>query len=597
MRFRLNLSPRARRRLDRFKSKASWYVGYPLFLISNFFRSVGGTLVAWWRRRNIRYLLQGLPALVATLGVLLFGVLVYAQDRNSVATSHRNAGIMALSSAARQMGKGEESKDQLAMAETCFQRLMTLQDNPDHRFALAQVLELKQQMGPAIELIKSLAPETAVQAKPGYGPAHLVMAELYLSNRLPPPPGSNPSRAAELHLIRALQTRAIASRAHMRLYDLYRLWNKPEEAEKHLEEAAKVSPEARLVLARWYFAKGKADRGKFNAAAAGEAFRQRLDEKVDDHGARLSYADALLLVGDFPAALEVLRQGATLAQTTLDLQANYAVRASALYNAWYDAKSKDPKSTPAERFAMLEQSLKWFPNNGDTFVRLMAFARQKGPDADKARQTVRDLATGGEASFLAHLYLGIDAWQNDNPAEARYHWEKAFALDKDKNSTLVANNLAWVVAFHEPTDPPRALSMIDAAIEKAPGDPRFRGTRGHILAKMERHKEALPDLEAAIPAYPNDERLFRQLAESCRILNMPKMAEDYKRRADEIREKSKPKTPASAFTPDAKPGDAPKDGPAGTPPPDAKPPDAKGGSDQPKAPPTGPGKAGSPPKP
>ena len=67
MRFHLNLSPRNRRRLTKFRSKVSWYAGYPIFWVGSFFRAVGTVLVAWWRQRNIRYLLQGLPAVLMTV--------------------------------------------------------------------------------------------------------------------------------------------------------------------------------------------------------------------------------------------------------------------------------------------------------------------------------------------------------------------------------------------------------------------------------------------------------------------------------------------------------------------------------------------------
>ena len=81
MRFRLNISPRTQRRLGRYWSRVSWYIGYPFYHIRNFFAAIGMMLAEWWRRRNIRHLLQGLPALLMTIGILAVGALVYAQDR------------------------------------------------------------------------------------------------------------------------------------------------------------------------------------------------------------------------------------------------------------------------------------------------------------------------------------------------------------------------------------------------------------------------------------------------------------------------------------------------------------------------------------
>ena len=140
--------------------------------------------------------------------------------------------------------------------------------------------------------------------------------------------------------------------------------------------------------------------------------------------------------------------------------------------------------------------------------------------------------------------------------------------------------------------------MIDAAIQelanqKLPPDPRFHGTRGHILAKLGRHEQALPELEKSIPAYQNDEKLFRQLAETCDKLNMPKMSADYRRRADDIKNKIKVPTPRVLPGPDGKPLEPPKDpstpGTPGTEPPKpASPPASPGGKAASASPPNRP---------
>src|SRR5947209_20421318 len=117
---------------------------------------------------------------------------------------------------------------------------------------------------------------------------------------------------------------------------------------------------------------------------------------------------------------------------------------------------------------------------------------------------------------------------------------------------LVANNLAWVLANYQPVDLNQALALSDAviaqddrdaapaqddhdaAIARAARHLTFRGTRGHILAKLGRHKEALPDLEASLDLQklgrPVELQTYRQLAETCAALDMKADAERYKRR-------------------------------------------------------------------
>src|SRR5436305_9628790 len=139
--FRLNLSPRTQRKLARYWSRVSWYLGYPFYHIRNFFAAIGVMLAEWWRRRIVRYLLQGLPALLMTMGVILFGVLVFAQDRNLLATEYKNHGLLSMIDAQKRMAKGDDASAPLATAEMCFQRLLLLQNKDQNLYWLAQVLE------------------------------------------------------------------------------------------------------------------------------------------------------------------------------------------------------------------------------------------------------------------------------------------------------------------------------------------------------------------------------------------------------------------------------------------------------------------------
>jgi predicted Zn-dependent protease len=96
------------------------------------------------------------------------------------------------------------------------------------------------------------------------------------------------------------------------------------------------------------------------------------------------------------------------------------------------------------------------------------------------------------------------------------------------------NNLAWLLAFCEPIDLDRALRFANQAVEKAPDAPQFRGTRGHILLKLKKYNEALPDLEKAIEAYPKDVKLFEALAETCEKLGDATKAAEYRERARKL---------------------------------------------------------------
>ena len=72
--------------------------------------------------------------------------------------------------------------------------------------------------------------------------------------------------------------------------------------------------------------------------------------------------------------------------------------------------------------------MKLDPDNPDLFNCLLKMAKDKSPDAVKARESLCAMTATQTGSWLAQSYLGIDAWQQENSAEAKYHWEKALVL-------------------------------------------------------------------------------------------------------------------------------------------------------------------------
>jgi predicted Zn-dependent protease len=199
--------------------------------------------------------------------------------------------------------------------------------------------------------------------------------------------------------------------------------------------------------------------------------------------------------------------------------------------ASFDAKEIDPKLSATARFEILEQAVKLDPENPDIYNRMLRMTKDKSI-AEKVRKRLRELTESGKASWMGNLYLGIDAYQNQKTEAAREYWGKA--LKQSNGAPLVANNLAWLLAYTEPLDLPRALELASDAVDKSPNESRYRGTYGHILVKLGRYKEALPELEKAIAAYPTDANLFRALSETCGKLGDNKKAEEYKKRADAL---------------------------------------------------------------
>jgi uncharacterized protein HemY len=160
-------------------------------------------------------------------------------------------------------------------------------------------------------------------------------------------------------------------------------------------------------------------------------------------------------------------------------------------------------------------------------MQLAATMSAGGPEAEKVRATFRSLLAAGKATAIAHLALGNDAFSNGKQEEARAHWEQALA--GDKQIPLVANNLAWLLAHKEPTDLPRALSLIDQALTQAPRDPRLHGTRGQVLVKLERWKEAITELEAALAGGEASKSIHEAIATAYDHVGMKDMGEEHRK--------------------------------------------------------------------
>src|SRR5687767_748216 len=159
MRFpRVQLSPRAQRRVRKIRDNVGWYAGYPVFVIGTASRAIGSFFAEWWRHRNLLYLLQGLPALIVGIALITFGANVYFQDRDYLATEYRREAEQNLFKANTLKREKKDATAQLALAETYFQRLITLQDNHENRFRIAMASNLKEQIGQMVAMLQSIAP-------------------------------------------------------------------------------------------------------------------------------------------------------------------------------------------------------------------------------------------------------------------------------------------------------------------------------------------------------------------------------------------------------------------------------------------------------
>ncbi|MBL8849874.1 MAG: tetratricopeptide repeat protein [Planctomycetaceae bacterium] len=441
----------------------------------------------WWSRREMRYLIRGLPSVfVFSFAAYLVVACRFGSDATLAQT---------YLSAARQA----EAANSPAAAALLLERVATLRhDDQETLFELAVMAQQAGDQERAAVLIQKLAPDEGH----GYLPAHLQVARYYLARQHL---SEENYRRAERHLKHVLTiapNHAFGNALLGQLYFMRGVWTP---AIQHFEAAIdpvatdNAEPPAELqfvllLLAKAHALNNNQVRAEQLASDARSYFAARVDADPDgDIQSRIILADTCLFLEQYQAASDYLADGLALRPDDRELKA-----AVARFNvSWAYAMQQSGSGTREQQFERLSTALLMDPNYALIYDRMMQILTDEQHDtAAAARQFLLDNVTSGRSIALSHLLLGSVAFGQNDLAAAAYHLERAHA--ELPNADVVQNNLAWFLAFNDPPDLERALLLIDNVISRSPEDPRFLDTRGQIYTKLERWDEAISDLERAL---------------------------------------------------------------------------------------------------
>lgn len=466
------------------------------------------------RLRALRRVVLALPALLIIVGVPA----LIPRLRADPSEIRRRYEILA-----EQAQKAEDA----ATADVCLDRLTLLKtesgfESPEFILKLAEQAHALKQIGRTEVLLDEIAPDDrAVHA-----PAHYMRAVMLLRG---PEEGKGPTKEdrlrAERHLRFVLERDPEMAPAHEILGLIALQAGEANRAETHLQRAVVKNPALSYQVAALLHGQGRTSEATAWAGKARDFLQPLVAKNPDDHAARLLLASSELMLKNRAGARELLVRGLARANVKefRQLLANsYLEEATTLD----DAGNADPGA----RLALFEQALRFDPDNAALAEQLSAILKSDGAEADPLREQLLAAVAEGRALTTAHLLLGYDAWERGRAAEAQLHWERA--LEANPKSPLIANNLAWALATGPDPDLDRALSLIDAALAGTPKEPTLLATRGRILTRLKRWKEALTSLEAALPAQPNDQDLHADLAEVYTALGSPDLAAQHKRLAE-----------------------------------------------------------------
>lgn len=411
-------------------------------------------------------------------------------------------------------------------AIVCYERLVKMQPTSDvYRFHLATCLEENKQEGRAEMFIRRLAPKDA----DGYAPAQLWVARRLMRRSQK---SEQVVAQAEAHLLHARETKPNSSEASSLLGQIYATSGRLAEAEYHLKRAAPAEPELYNLLAAVCKLEGKASEVRTAADRAHAIFALRVKDHPENVSDRVNLALSDVILGHYESAVATLKEGIEGSNDPKKpLKPNpdpyYKSSLAKVYIGWFDALALDPDAAPSERIKALEEGLSYDPSSAELIDRLLRLIHAGGPDGQRAHESLRALAKSDRIPASIQFALGVDAWERKEFAEARDYFEQAHKLSPTHSTS--ANNLAWALSSEPPLDLPRALRLIDKAIEEQPRDARFHGTRGHILARLGRWQEALGELELALRARPESPDLHTDLAEVYEHLGVPDIAAEHRR--------------------------------------------------------------------
>ena len=198
--------------------------------------------------------------------------------------------------------------------------------------------------------------------------------------------------------------------------------------------------------------------------------------------------------------------------------------------AWINKIELEPNETEEEKLRvlrMLQVALQYAPNNPRVMTLVSDQLLRTIEDDSNEVQTIRDSLIEGSSPGISHFVRGTTALIQDDVESATNHL--MIAAKHMPTSAAILNNLAVAISEREDPNLEHALKLSDFAIKQAePATPHFFDTRGHILVKLERYLDAIPDLERALAVQALASNAHEKLALCYEEINEPELAKEHR---------------------------------------------------------------------
>lgn len=432
-------------------------------------------LVGVLRTRAFVVFLFCLPSLLGIILSIGTAVWIARSSRGDVVSEYEKAAQNALTA----------NKTDLA----CWldRKLLFIEPNDaEPRLALALMAEKAGDPSRAERLMRQMAPLTEA----GYAPAHLWMARKLMGDR---PAKDDRQRVRQIteiqqHLRHTIELEPRNMDARDMLGNICARTGQVGEAIANLTVAAEANPSEHLTLAQLFVMKGDHSLAEMHGKAAQDHYRKKLASSPGDIDAELGLAASDLFLGDSQHAIEVLTKGFERSHDK-----RFDVALTGAYVLAFD--QANPSDVP-KRLDLIQKAWSHGSDSLAVLARLDTLTGGKEKEAQQARLMLAKSIETGKSTGMAHYALAGVAVRDGDLKKALVHAEAAYAAMPGVPE--MGNNLAFVLATVEPPDLARAIKLADAAVSTAPDNPNFRETRGQILVKLQRYRDAVTDLEMAL---------------------------------------------------------------------------------------------------
>ena len=418
------------------------------------------------------------PAVLVIASMVLVGILVMRPNRLSDAWY------------AQQAIRSKSAGD-FATARLCYASLLQRSPtNAEYQYGMAISLSKLGENAAAAMLMRRLTPEDA----PGHPPAQLDLARQQLGG---PSPNPDAVRSTEARLKQVLKAWPKEPKAHSMLAVLYSKSNRWDLAKKHMAQAGGAADELAFQAALAFADRGDQAESEVWArrAAAYLAPRVMADPKNDD--LRLQYAQAYLLLHDFPQTLEILEAG-----WEQDHHPVFRKVVAHVTSLWVQ---QSPTMEAGRRLALIENGLSWDSQNTALLQMLLE------PVTLQAAALVQPTTEPLHGAAIYALIQAVDACRQKNPEAVRSELQRAIDLGGPPMASIAAY-LSSVWADSKAPDSPSALTLSTTLLEIRPNEPISQWAQGKVLAQQGKWAVAVGYLEAALAAMPEDRSIHGSLA-------------------------------------------------------------------------------------